>query len=55
MFWSLSINNVDVTLHVTKDSAVKAKLYVLILEEKRVSCRLSNSKISIIEPVKADS
>ena len=50
----LAINNIDVTLHITKDSDFKAKLYTLILEEKAISMRLSGGKVAIIEPVRGD-
>ena len=50
----LAINNVDVTLHITKDSNFKAKLYILILEEKKIEMKLNGGKISIIENVRGD-
>ena len=51
----LAINNVDVTLHITKDSNFKAKVYTLILEEKKIEMKLYGGKISIIENVRGDS
>lgn len=50
----LVINNVDVTLHITKDSNFKAKLYILLLEEKKIEMRLNGGKISIIENVRGN-
>ena len=50
----LVINGVDVQIHITKDDNYEPKLFALILEEKQIEFKLSNSKISIVEPISAN-